>query len=250
MSKGSFLVSRKVLEDTGVFSVVTPYLYEDMGGFLAGRYEIECEHVETGEAFTVTSYTVTDDLMLPDYIARVSYEDVLSSPGVVSIKPILTTSNDAQEKVMKPEFFILTSDFGLESLGLHDDESQAIEAADAEYDGQYISVLSIEKIQGLTVDFAAAIENNLNSIPFTLMQSSTLISAGQKHSDLIYSDTWDVSDIVAVGEERGYELTEDEAKEVLAAVRGNHDVNNGITWDSVTSDIETFISQRRANGPK
>ena len=55
--------------------------------------------------------------------------------------------------------------------------------------------------------------------------------------------SWSIEDVICKNDGK-YELTEDEAKEILANVKKRHDAEVGINWDVIQDHIEDFVAGR------
>ena len=51
---------------------------------------------------------------------------------------------------------------------------------------------------------------------------------------------WSTDDVLAVAEQNGFEITEDDAEEVLELIDQNHDANVGINWDGISDHLTNF----------
>ena len=47
------------------------------------------------------------------------------------------------------------------------------------------------------------------------------------------SMSWDISDVMHVAEERGYEVSDEDAHFILGLLVSEHDANIGINWDTI-----------------
>jgi len=51
---------------------------------------------------------------------------------------------------------------------------------------------------------------------------------------------WSTDDVLAIAEQNGFEITEDDAEEVLELIDQNHDANVGINWDVISYHLQNF----------
>jgi hypothetical protein len=56
---------------------------------------------------------------------------------------------------------------------------------------------------------------------------------------------WSTEDVLLQAENAGFELTEDQADEILESLKDNHDATVGINWDVISFYIEDYL--RREN---
>jgi hypothetical protein len=56
---------------------------------------------------------------------------------------------------------------------------------------------------------------------------------------------WSTEDVLLQAENAGFELTEDQADEILESLKDNHDATVGINWDVISFCIEDYL--RREN---
>lgn len=48
---------------------------------------------------------------------------------------------------------------------------------------------------------------------------------------------WDIRDVYTVAEDDGIDITDEQARGVLAAIYKNQDANEGITWDTIRNEL-------------
>jgi hypothetical protein len=60
---------------------------------------------------------------------------------------------------------------------------------------------------------------------------------------------WTSEDVADRARERGTDLTEEEAQEVLATAIGRHDASVGINWDVLDAHIDGLVADRKEETP-
>lgn len=55
---------------------------------------------------------------------------------------------------------------------------------------------------------------------------------------------WCIDDVLGLAEQRGVNLSVDEAKEAIALISHNHDCELGISWVTLDCAIDEIISER------
>lgn len=58
------------------------------------------------------------------------------------------------------------------------------------------------------------------------------------------AEWWHIDDVIEQAETHGEQLTEQEARDVLAMVNRKHDCNIGINWDVIDYWIDEIVSER------
>jgi hypothetical protein len=58
------------------------------------------------------------------------------------------------------------------------------------------------------------------------------------------AEWWHIDDVIYQAKDNGEELTEQEARDVLAMVNRKHDCNIGINWDVIDYWIDEIVSER------
>jgi len=61
----------------------------------------------------------------------------------------------------------------------------------------------------------------------------------------VITNIWTIDDVMALAREKDKELTEDQAKEVLATVARNLDANEGINWDVIGYHLGELVDRDR-----
>jgi len=56
---------------------------------------------------------------------------------------------------------------------------------------------------------------------------------------------WHINDVHGRAEAKGYDLTDDQASEILEEIERQHDPENGITWKTIDEHIELFARARK-----
>jgi hypothetical protein len=54
---------------------------------------------------------------------------------------------------------------------------------------------------------------------------------------------WSTEDVLLQAENAGFELTEDQADEILESLKDNHDANIGINWDVISFYIGDYFGR-------
>lgn len=57
---------------------------------------------------------------------------------------------------------------------------------------------------------------------------------------------WGTEDILTKAKEKEIKLTEKEARLILKNLQRNHDCEYGITWETIDTAIEFFVSERQS----
>lgn len=61
---------------------------------------------------------------------------------------------------------------------------------------------------------------------------------------------WNIEDVVCVAEDNDYELTDDQARDVLSLLVSKHDATIGINWDVIECWIEMYLNDPKYCGAK
>lgn len=59
--------------------------------------------------------------------------------------------------------------------------------------------------------------------------------------------TWDVDDVYHQAKEDGIEVTEEEAKSILAEMKHRHDAEHGISWGTISCYLDNLVRERKEN---
>ena len=101
------------------------------------------------------------------------------------------------------------------------------------------------------IDFLNSIKltasvDSINQIVDSIIERiSTLENENIKLNKIIKnSHVWSVEDILHQANEDGFELTEDEAQEVLWGVINDADASIGVNWDVISFAIEEFAEEK------
>ncbi len=58
---------------------------------------------------------------------------------------------------------------------------------------------------------------------------------------------WDIDDVMSQAKEDDVDITEEEAKEILATIKRRHDASIGINWEVISTHIGMFTHDRDSN---